>query len=160
MKTKLIRGMVAGFVATVLLTALMVAKALTGFMPELNLAALLSGVMHAPIWVGWITHFLIGTVVWGGLFAVLAPRIPGSNCTIRGAIFGLGIWVLMMVVVLPLTGMGLFGGVYGAAAPAVTLALHLVYGVVLGFTFARIHGEWHIHTPADDAKGALRYTHY
>jgi hypothetical protein len=48
---------------------------------------------------------------------------------------------------------------YSFWAPLMTFILHVIYGFVLGTVFARMHGVWHVHHH-DEAKGALRYTHY
>lgn len=160
MRDRILRGITAGFLATILLTIVMVVKLFTRFVPEVNLAALLSGVLHAPPWVGWGVHLALGTLVWGPLFAVLSPKIPGSTCVVRGIVFSVAAWLLMALIVLPLAGMGVFGLRYGFAAPVTTLLLHMVYGVALGFAYQTLHGEWKVKGPADDVHGALRYTHY
>jgi hypothetical protein len=160
LKSNIVKGIAAGFCATVVLTAVMVIKAYAGIAPEVNLAALMSGVLNAPIYVGWGVHFVVGTLIWGPLFAVLAPRIPGTTAVIKGVLFAVGAWALMQLVVLPIAGMGLFGIAYGFMATALTFVLHLVYGVVLGAIFAQLKGVWHVKGPADNAHGALRYTHY
>jgi len=64
--TNLKSGFVAGFAATVVLSVLMVAKGMMGVMPELDVAAMLASMVGAPIIVGWIFHFMIGTLAWGG----------------------------------------------------------------------------------------------
>lgn len=45
--SNIFKGMVAGFVATVVLSALMVMKSMMGLMPELNVIAMLSKMMGA-----------------------------------------------------------------------------------------------------------------
>ncbi len=47
-------------------------------------------------------------------------------------LFATAAWLLMMVIVMPLAGAGLFGVHIGLIAPILTLVLHLVYGTVLG----------------------------
>ena len=66
--TNLKNGILAGFAATVVLSVLMVAKGMMGVMPELDVAAMLAAMIGAPNIVGWIGHFIIGTVAWGGGF--------------------------------------------------------------------------------------------
>lgn len=75
-----LKGILAGFVATVVLSALMLMKAQMGLMPNLNVIAMLSRMMGAssPA-AGWIPHFVIGTVLWGSLFAWLDPNLPGGS---------------------------------------------------------------------------------
>ena len=160
MKDKVLKGITAGFLATLLLTVVLVVKALARIVPEINLAALLSGVLGAPPWVGWGVHLAIGTLVWGPLFALLCPKIPGSTSVARGIIFSVGAWLLMALIVLPMAGMGVFGLRYGFGAPVTTLVLHMIYGATLGFAYEHLHGQWKVKGPADDVHGALRYTHY
>jgi len=57
-------GVGAGFAATIVLSAMMVLKAMAGIMPEVNVIALLSTMLGEPGMplIGWIAHFAIGTV--------------------------------------------------------------------------------------------------
>lgn len=127
------KGMIAGFAATVVLSALMVMKSAMGLMPELNVIAMLTQMMNAssPI-VGWIIHFVIGTLVWGTLFAWLDPSVPGHSHWLKGVVFGIAAWALMMVIVMPIAGAGFFGMQLGMMAPVMTLVLHIIFGAVLG----------------------------
>ena len=131
--TNILKGVVAGFAATVVLSALMVMKSLMGLMPELNTVAMLTNMMGAssPV-MGWIAHFVIGAVIWGGLFALLNANIPGGSQWLKGTIFGVGAWLVMMIAVMPMAGAGFFGMVLGMMAPVMTLVLHIIFGVVLG----------------------------
>lgn len=131
--TNIGKGMIAGFVATVVLSAIMVLKAGAGLLPALNVIVMLSKMAGASTPVaGWVIHFLIGTVLWGGLFAWLDPQLPGGSHWLRGIVFATGAWLLMMIVLMPLAGAGLFGANLGIMAPVMTLVLHVIYGAVLG----------------------------
>ncbi|WDR02853.1 hypothetical protein PSQ19_01070 [Devosia algicola] len=129
------KGVVAGFAATVVLSALMVMKSMMGLMPELDVAAMLTNMLGLPsILFGWLMHFIIGSIVWGGAYALIRDRIPGSPA-VSGMIFGAGAWLLMMILIMPMAGAGLFGMNMGMMAPVMTLILHLIYGAVLGLVF-------------------------
>jgi uncharacterized membrane protein YagU involved in acid resistance len=130
------KGMLAGFIATIVLSALMILKTMIGLMPELDVAEMLGAMMKAGSAAGWLAHFVIGTIAWGGLFALLEHRIPGHRIWLKGVEFGLGAWLLMMVLVMPMAGKGLFGLDLGLMAPIMTLTLHVVYGAVLGASYA------------------------
>jgi len=130
--TNLKNGLLAGFAATVVLSVLMVAKGMMGLIPELDVAAMLAKMMGAPLIVGWIAHFIIGTLAWGGAFAFLYDVIPGGSATLKGIAFGVAAWLGMMIVVMPMVGAGFFGMNLGLTAPVMTLALHIIYGAVLG----------------------------
>jgi len=125
--------MVAGFVATIVLSILMLFKQQMGLMPQLNPIEMLTNMVggSAPA-AGWILHFLIGTVVWGTLFPILDASLPDSSHWINGIVFGIAAWLLMMIVVMPMAGAGLFGRNLGMMAPIATLVLHIIYGAVLG----------------------------
>ncbi|OIP85640.1 MAG: hypothetical protein AUK37_04075 [Rhodobacterales bacterium CG2_30_65_12] len=128
-------GLAAGFVATVVLSAMMVAKSMMGVMPELDVIVMLSAMMGAPAIVGWLAHFMIGTLAWGGGFALLYDVIPGSGATAKGVAFGIAAWLAMMIMVMPMAGAGFFGMALGLMAPMMTLVLHIIFGAVLGVTF-------------------------
>ena len=81
-----IKGMVAGFVATVVLSALMLMKAMMG-VPELNPIKMIANMLGVPPAVGWSMHFMIGTVLWGTLFAWLDPTLPGESHWLKGIVF-------------------------------------------------------------------------
>ena len=104
-------GLIAGFIATVVLSILMVAKSSMGLMPQLNpiedivqVAHLLTG-MTLPLPFGWIGHFLLGTVVWGIIYAALQASLPGAPI-VKGLIFGALAWLAMMIIFTPLAGHG------------------------------------------------------
>ncbi|MFN3724347.1 MAG: DUF6789 family protein [Paracoccaceae bacterium] len=128
-------GIVAGFVATVVLSAMMVAKTMMGIMPALDVIAMLSAMMGTSAVMGWIVHFMIGTLAWGGGFALLYGMIPGSGAVTKGIVFGIAAWLGMMVMVMPMAGAGLFGMAMGIMAPMMTLVLHIIFGAVLGAVY-------------------------
>ena len=136
-----IRSMVAGFVATLVLSALMLMKSTMGVMPELDVIQMLTGMAHmrmglpANPTVGWILHFMIGTVVWGFLFVFIYDRLPGRGAVLKGIVFGALAWLLMMLIPMPMAGAGLFGLNMSLMAPVMTLMLHLIWGAVLGSVF-------------------------
>ncbi|RWM19460.1 DUF6789 family protein [Mesorhizobium sp.] len=141
-----VRSMIAGFAATLVLSLLMIMKGAMGLMPQLDVITMLSGMAQSMVGmagagIGWLIHFLIGTVLWGVLFALLYDRLPGSQAIAKGMSFGALAWVLMMILAMPMAGAGLFGVKLGMMAPVMTLILHLIWGAVLGFVFGRLQGE-------------------
>ena len=128
-------GLVAGFSATVVLSAMMVGKSMMGVMPELDVIHMLGAMMGISALFGWIVHFMVGTLAWGGGFAVLYGAIPGSGALMKGILFGIAAWLGMMVMVMPMAGAGFFGMAMGIMAPMMTLVLHIVFGAVLGVVY-------------------------
>lgn len=140
-------GLVAGLIATVVLSVLMLIKSAAGMLPGVNAIAMLAnlgnqylGLAPSP-GLGWTLHFLIGTVLWGLLFAAIRPALPGGGDIGRGIVFSIGAWVLMMLIPMPLAGAGWFGLKIGIAAPIATLVLHIIFGAVLGAAYSRLQGE-------------------
>jgi hypothetical protein len=134
------KGLTAGFVATLVLSAIMIAKSAAGLAPQLNAIHMLAGILGSDLAGGWIAHFVIGTIFWGVLYALLDPSLPGPHW-LRGAIFSIGPWLLMMIAIMPVAGAGFFGMHIGPEAPVATLILHIVYGVVLGATYGALAGH-------------------
>ncbi len=134
---KYVNGMRAGFVATGILSVLMLAKGPLGIMPDFDVIALLSAMLGRPdaFLVGWIAHFAIGTVLWGVLFVMLLPYLPGSSYVLKGVVFGVAAWTAMMAAVMPMAKAGPFGLNFGLMAPAMMLMLHLVFGAALGAAY-------------------------
>lgn len=136
-------GMTAGLVATVVLSLIMIMKGVMGMMPQVNaiqaLAKISATYFGMPLlpWVGWIEHFVIGTVLWGLIFAATINIWPGGY-TVKGIVFSVVAWLAMMIIMMPMAGAGLFGLNLGMAAPMGTLVLHLVYGAVLGAVYGAL----------------------
>jgi len=140
----IINCIVAGFVATTILSFLMVMKGVMELMPDLDAVKMLTVMSHdmaglpeSPV-VGWGMHFMIGAVLWGGLFAVLNGLIPAEQQRNKGILFSVIAWLLMMTVVMPMAGAGLLGLKIGMMTPVATLMLHLIFGAVLGSAYDKL----------------------
>jgi hypothetical protein len=149
----LFKGIVAGGVATAVLSAVMLLISATGFEPQLELTRLLLTVLDVPAEhaLGWILHFAVGSLVLGGSFAYIEPRLGADSHTKRGVLYGLIAWLIVMLVFLPSAGLGYFGFQLSVLAPLVMLALHVLYGGVLGWTYGKLsatHSPFTRHHPA------------
>jgi uncharacterized membrane protein YagU involved in acid resistance len=122
------RAVVGGLVATAVMTALMLMAPAMG-LPPMNIGAMLGSVMGGSLALGWMAHFVIGTVLAIIYASVFAAWLPGPGF-LRGALYGLVPWIAAQIVVMPMMGAGLFGGSFGAGFGS--LLGHLVYGAVLG----------------------------
>lgn len=135
------KGLLAGFVATVALSLLMVMKNALGLMPELNIIAMLTnmasnwvGLPATPV-VGWLIHFMVGTILYGLVFAFFHTKLPGHSESVQGMVLGIIGWMIMMIVLMPMMGQGLFGINLGVMAPVMTFLLHIIFGAVLGWSY-------------------------
>ena len=143
----IVRGFAAGFASTCVLSVLMLTKQ---WVPQLDTITVLNGIardialaagLSAPF-SGWLWHFAIGTLWWGWMYAVMEPILPGRRPWINGIYFGAIAAILPWLIVLPLAGAGLFGMQLSAVQALVSLALHLVYGVVLGVSYGALSRRW------------------
>lgn len=137
------KGLLAGLAATVVLSALMVAKAMMGVMPELDIAKMIAAMMgfpDKPI-VGWIVHSMLGIVGYGAAISLFAKHLPGNSYVGHGLMLAVGGWLIMMVMLMPMAGAGLFGMKMGWMAPMMTLVLHLIFGAVLGWVYGSQLGQ-------------------
>ncbi|MCH4564563.1 MULTISPECIES: DUF6789 family protein [Halomonas] len=134
-------GMVAGLVATLVISMFLILRLSAGLMPWynpieiMNLTAQRALGTPSSIYVGWTIHFVVGTLIWGTLFGLFESDLPGGTDTRRGLAFGVIAWLVVMVTVFPLAGSGFFGLGFGLIAPISTLLGHIVFGLVLGATY-------------------------
>jgi hypothetical protein len=129
------KGMLAGLVATLVLSGLLLLKSTMNLVPELNLIRLLVNLGSISTVQAWMDHFIIGVVVWGLLFGAYDSLASRPACWLKGVIFGVFTWLVMMAAFMPLAKVGFFGSRIGPMAAVVTLIYHLVYGAVLGTTY-------------------------
>jgi hypothetical protein len=129
------KGMLAGLVATLVLSGLLLLKSTMNLVPELNLIRLLVNLGSISTVQAWMDQFIIGVVVWGLLFGAYDSLASRPAHWLKGVIFGVFTWLVMMAAFMPLAKAGFFGSKIGPMAAVVTLMYHLVYGAVLGTTY-------------------------
>ena len=139
--TDLGEGLLAGLVATAVVSVLMLINARVGVVTQpdtIQVLAELSGTyigLGPSSAAGWTLHVLIGTLLWGSLFALLADVLPFRSYWLKGLIFGVLAWLLMMLVIMPMGGAGWFALEAGIGAAVTQLVLHLAYGLALGLVY-------------------------
>jgi hypothetical protein len=126
------RGIAAGAVGTAAITMLMLGAPLMG-MPKMALGEMLGSFLHIGSAAGWAMHVAIGLVlalIYAGWFA---SRLPGGPM-VSGAIYGLGVFLVAQLVVMPMMGGGVFSG---GNLPMIMGSLmgHLVYGALVGAVY-------------------------
>jgi len=130
------RSIVAGAAGTAVMTMLMLAAPMMG-MPAMPIGQMLGSFLKIGTALGWVMHGVIGLVLAAVYSAVFAGRLPGPPAG-RGAAYGVLVFLMAQVVVMPMMGAGVFSG--GNAAMIMgSLMGHLVYGAVVGGVYgARI----------------------
>ena len=141
MDTSLRNGLIAGLAATVVLSVLLVLKSMMGVMPALDPILMIASMMGMPVTMGWVGHFVICTILWGGLYALLYERLPGDNPVLKGVALATAAWLVMMIVLMPMAGAGIFGMSLGMMAPVMTLVMHVIFGAVLGGAYQALGQE-------------------
>jgi hypothetical protein len=141
------RVLIAGTVGTGALTLVLALAPLWG-----------SPVLNFPLWdgtfftlnltwaviVGYGVHFGIGILLALLFQRSIGPRLAGE-AWLKGAVFGMAVWLVLMVVGFPLFDLldpltlngllpspGFFALGLGVSAPVMLLAAHLIYGAVVG----------------------------
>jgi hypothetical protein len=130
-----VKGITSGFVATVVLSAVMLLKIQLHLVPEQYSLIGMLGRLAGGTGNAWADHFIIGTIIWGLAFAAYDSLVSIRAYWLKGLTFSLGAWLVTMLAFLPFVGAGLFGWKLGILATVVPLIQHLIYGLVLGVTY-------------------------
>ncbi len=122
---------IAGLIASTVLSGVVLLAAAVGIFHAADPVQAVSGIVMTPPGLGWVIHFSMGALVWGSLFALLSPVLPGPFWG-KGTVFGAIAWLLMALLiwasdhafVLPIT----LGSVL----------LHLLFGATTGLTYGSL----------------------
>lgn len=134
MKPSMGRTLIGGFIATLLITAVLylVAPMLLG--EPMDVAAMLAGITESSWNIGLFIHLFNGMLIFPFIYMLFMYRILPGDPWMKGAIFGLLLWLGAELVFVPLAG----GGIFHANHPRMPMAVmgslvgHLIYGVALG----------------------------
>ena len=119
-------GIVAGFIATLMLSALHEPVALVTE----------SVGVRAPV-AGLLFHFFVGTLLWGSAFGFTHDYLFGPSW-LRGVVFASAAALIVMFGIAPLTGSGFLCLKLGLFAPVVVVLFHLAYGAILGGIYGKL----------------------
>ncbi len=135
MQKNLGKAIAAGILGTLAMTMLMIMAPFMG-MPEMNIGKMLSSFMGIPVALGWLAHFMIGSVLAMIYVYGFAERIPGKGW-LRGVIYSLIPWLAAQMMVNPMMGAGVFASATPAPLMMVMGSLmgHLVYGAIVGTVY-------------------------
>lgn len=148
------RLLLAGLVATLAMTAFLYVTRRLG-VPALDVAALYGRLFGEAEpggqswWLGMIVHFTVGTVVLSMIYANWFHTAFSGPVVGRGAVYGVILWLLVELALMPLLGRGFFSSGVDNAVAAVLTALVglLIYGTVLASTAGLTAVAYDYHAP-------------
>ena len=133
------RALIAGAIATIAMTgmAYFVAPMMLGH--PMDIAQMLARFLEVNWTTGMLMHLTNGIVVFPLIYLILANRLLLGAPWLKGLLLGLGLWLVLEAVMLPMIGAGFFntnGG--GLKAVMAALVAHLVYGATLGSVIGNV----------------------
>ena len=138
------KGALYGLLGTLFMSLIMLIGMGTGIspIPEPIPAAIAKGLLgdlSKPVIMVFavITHFGYGAF-WG---AVLFYWLKERGTIWLGLGWGVMLWLIMEIIVLPLLGWGVFGSAITPKIAIATLILHLIYGGTLGWGLSKTPGN-------------------
>ncbi len=97
MNNKISKTVLGGIVGTAIMTIIIFIAPMMG-MPKMSPPKLLAGMMNMSIIVGWIMHFIIGIIFAAVYTFLLASKIKTSNLYVKGAVFGIIVFIFAQIV--------------------------------------------------------------
>ncbi len=128
------KGIISGLIASALTFGGIYLLSASSLGYPLDPMLLTSGIMFFPVGLSWVVYLGLNVLAWGTLFALLSP-LPLGPFWLKGILFGVGVWLLSAAIAWALEPSAV---VPLAAGPAV---LHLLFGLLLGLTYATLLDE-------------------
>lgn len=127
------RAILAGFVGTVAMTLMMYfVSPMMGV--KMDIAASLGKMLGGSWALGMMMHFINGTIIFALIYAFGLFRILPGQAWARGIYWGLVLWFLAQVAVMPIMGGGFFSAHIGGMKAVIgSLLGHILYGGLLGW---------------------------
>ena len=127
------KAVLGGLVGTIAITLMMYKVAPMMGMMKMDIAAML-GSMLGGWTMGMMMHFVNGTLIFPLIYAYVLYRVLPGPPAVRGALWGIILWGVAQMMVMPMMGQGFFSMKSGSMMPAMaSLVGHIVYGLLLGW---------------------------
>lgn len=131
------KAVLGGFLGTAVMTAMMYWMAPLLLPGPMDIAGMLGGMLGVSWTMGMVIHFVNGTVIFPLIYAFLLYRLLPGEPWLKGTLWGVGLWILAGLMVMPMAGAGLFWANVGALPAVLSLIGHIVYGAILGAVAGR-----------------------
>ena len=132
MKSKIAQSVIAGLVATAVMTGFIFLAPMMG-LPKMNPAEMLSGMMGVPLMVGYLMHCMIGIIFTAAYVYLFNPKVRIQSKLVKGSLFGFAVFIFAQVMIF------IIGKIIPMPMPEDNMMLmmlgsligHLVYGIVV-----------------------------
>lgn len=126
-------AILGGLAGTAVLTIMMYFVAPMMLGKPMDIAGLLGNMMGGSWMLGMAAHLVNGIIVFPLVYALLLFRFLPGPPWLRGMMWGVVLWLIAQVAIMPMAGAGFFSAnVGGTMAVMASLMGHVVYGVLLG----------------------------
>lgn len=140
-----LKGIVAAVVASAILAGLVYLNQNMGWVPGLDLVgSFMKLAGSTELTTGWIVYGVVLAVIGGLVFSLLdahLERPEGWEEVARGLLFGVGAFLLVGILVMPMSGADAFALRYGIGGPIYLAIVFLAYGAVMGFVYGMMRPE-------------------
>lgn len=132
MKSKIAQSVIAGLVATAVMTGFIFLAPMMG-LPKMNPAEMLSGMMGVPLMVGYLMHCMIGIIFAAAYGYLFNSKVRIQSKLVKGSLFGFAVFIFAQVMIfiigklmpMPMAEDNMMLIMLGS------LIGHLVYGIVV-----------------------------
>ena len=132
MKSKISQSIIAGMVATAVMTGFMFLAPMMG-LPKMNPAEMLSGMMGVPVIAGYLMHFMIGVIFAVAYVYLFNPKVRIQSKLVKGILFGFAVFIFAQAMLF------IIGKVMPTPMPQDNMMLlmigsligHLLFGIVV-----------------------------
>ena len=133
MKPKIGNAILGGLVGTAAMTAMLYLVApMMGI--RMDIAGSLGQMLGGSWTLGLVMHFINGTVIFSLIYALLLYRVLPGGPLGKGIAWGVALWLIAQLMVVPMMGGGVFSSKMGGMmAAAGSLVNHVLYGGLLGW---------------------------
>ena len=133
MKPKIGSALIGGLVGTAVMTLMLYMVApLMGV--RMDIAGSLGQMLGGSWALGLVMHFLNGSVIFSLIYALLLYRALPGGPVAKGIAWGVALWLIAQLMVVPMMGGGIFSSKMGGMMAAVgSLVNHVIYGALLGW---------------------------
>jgi len=133
MKPFVTKAILGGLAGTAVLTMMMYLVAPMMLGHAMDIAAMLGSMMGNSWALGMAAHWMNGVLIFPLLYAFLMYKLLPGPPVVRGAMWGVVLWLIAQSMLMPMMGAGFFSSAAGGMMAVVaSLIGHILYGGILG----------------------------